>query len=660
MKRSLLRLKLVALGVMAMGLPLTADAYSLKDAAQEAALRNPEVQARWHAFKEATQGAEVAKGGYRPRVDFTAELAKEWLDQDPGIEDNYVTKGLGVFLNQMLFDGGATRYEVKRLNYAQRVAYYDLVKATEDIALETARAYNDVLRFRKLKLLAEDSYVQHRATYEQISRRVKSGVGRRVDLEQAGGRLALAESNLITENSNLHDVSARYQRVVGSLPPADMTEPESLKANVPAALRDALYETYKSHPGILAAQENIVSAQAGAEGARSRFYPRLDLRASHSEGWDTDGYQDESRSRIGLLLNYNLYNGGSDKAQERRDWERVNVAKDLRDKECRDARQTLTIAHNDIRKLGEQLSYLDQHQLSTEKARDAYRKQFDIGQRTLLDVLDTENELYDARRAYTNGLHDLTHAYTRTQAAMGKLVPAMDIKPLETPELFKADEQAAFDPDTICPPQGDLSSPIDKDKIFSDALAANPDLLPPEPAPEAKAVPLLVPIATATAPATAAAPAVPAAPAAPGDEDKDGVNDDKDKCASTAAGTQVDHDGCPIKEVIHLKGVSFDLDQHDLRPDAIPVLEEALKVLQRYPELKVEVAGHTDHFNSDAYNQALSERRAKSVMTYFVDKGIAADRLTAKGYGESKPIASNATADGQSQNRRVELRVQNM
>lgn len=629
MKIPAMRINLVILAFVVLTMPLAAQAITLQEAAQEAALRNPEVLSRWHAYRESTEGIDVAKGGYRPKVDLSAELGWERLDRSPGGDDSYATSGLGIFLNQMLFDGYATKYEVKRLNYAQRAVYYAFVKATEDNVLETMRAYNDVLRYRKLKKLAEDNYVQHRAIFEQLQRRVKAGVGRRVDLEQASGRLALAESNLLTETSNLHDVSARYQRLVGAVPAAEMQEPGLLKAAVPDRLRDALYAAYKTNPGLLAAQENIVSAQAGANGARANFYPRLDLRASHNMGWNVDGLSDDTRDKIGLLLNYNLYNGGADQARQRQYWERVNIAKDLRDKECRDVRQTVTIAHNDIKKLAEQLAYLDQHQLSTEKARDAYRKQFDIGQRTLLDVLDSENELFEARRAYVAGLHDYAYAYARTQAGMGRLLNAIDMHGLEVRDLHAADEQAPFDPDAICPHEGDLAAQVDKDKLFADALSENPDLLPQESRALAK------------------------------DADSDGVEDGKDKCPGTPAGTKVDQVGCPMKAIIDLKGVNFDYDKHDLRPDALPILDEALKVLQRYPELRIEVAGHTDYFNTEEYNQALSERRAKAVREYFVSKGIAADRMTAKGYGESQPIADNETPEGQSKNRRVELRVLN-
>ncbi len=108
-----------------------------------------------------------------------------------------------------------------------------------------------------------------------------------------------------------------------------------------------------------------------------------------------------------------------------------------------------------------------------------------------------------------------------------------------------------------------------------------------------------------------------------------------------------------------LKGVNFDYDKSILRPDAFPVLDEVAETLARYPEIRVEIGGHTDWNNSDAYNQRLSERRAQSVMDYLVSKGIAANRMAVKGYGEAKPIADNNTENGRFQNRRVELRILN-
>lgn len=457
-------------------------AFDLKETVQEAVLRNPEVLSKWHAYREATQNIDVVSGGYRPKVDLSTGVKREYLKRPGTPETRYTTTGTSLFLNQMLFDGFATKSEVERFSYAQRVRYFELLNATDTVALEAIRAYNDVLRYRKLKQLAEENYVQHRALHEQISRRVKARVGRQVDLEQAGGRLALAESNLLVETSNLHDVSARFQRIVGKAPHADMRMPARMDKEIPGTKAEAVLVGYQHNPALLAAQENIVSATAEARGARAPFMPKVHFQARHDLGRNTNGVEGkDTLTSYGLVLNMNLYNGGSDSARQRQYAERVNIAKDLRDKVCRDIRQVITIAFNDLKKLAERIGYLDQHQLSTEKARDAYRKQFDIGQRTLLDLLDTENELFEARRAYVNAVHDHFYAYASTQAGMGKLRQQLGLQHLEIEGLSEQSELAEFDAATTCPPEGDLTAMLDKEKIFADALKARPELLPPIP-----------------------------------------------------------------------------------------------------------------------------------------------------------------------------------
>ena len=165
------------------------------------------------------------------------------------------------------------------------------------------------------------------------------------------------------------------------------------------------------------------------------------------------------------------------------------------------------------------------------------------------------------------------------------------------------------------------------------------------------------------------APVAPA-PVAPNcadmDDDGDGVNNCDDKCPGSQAGQTIGPDGCPVPVSIDLKGVNFDFDMSTLRPDAVAILNEAAEILKRYPELKVEVAGHTDSVGSDAYNQGLSERRARAVYDYLTSNGVDASRMTGpNGYGESRPIAPNTNEDGsdnpegRARNRRTELNVQN-
>lgn len=141
------------------------------------------------------------------------------------------------------------------------------------------------------------------------------------------------------------------------------------------------------------------------------------------------------------------------------------------------------------------------------------------------------------------------------------------------------------------------------------------------------------------------------------DDDNDGVVNRLDDCPDTAVDVRVDVHGCEIKDVIQLPGVNFETNSDRLLPGADRVLRDAAATLRKYPELAIEVAGHTDSAGAANYNQGLSERRANTVRDYLIGAGAMEGGLTAKGYGEAHPIADNATADGRASNRRVELRI---
>lgn len=142
----------------------------------------------------------------------------------------------------------------------------------------------------------------------------------------------------------------------------------------------------------------------------------------------------------------------------------------------------------------------------------------------------------------------------------------------------------------------------------------------------------------------------------PMDGDEDGVIDDNDKCPDTIKGAKVNEEGCAVFEG-NLKGVNFDSGSANLTTGARIVLDNVASEMKKFPELKVEIGAHTDSQGSDAFNKDLSHRRAASVRTYMLEKGIVANRMTSVGYGEARPIADNMTAAGRAENRRVEFTV---
>jgi OOP family OmpA-OmpF porin len=151
-----------------------------------------------------------------------------------------------------------------------------------------------------------------------------------------------------------------------------------------------------------------------------------------------------------------------------------------------------------------------------------------------------------------------------------------------------------------------------------------------------------------------------------GDSDADGIADSMDKCPDSAEGAKIDKSGCPVatfeekKEVlakIDLRDVNFKSNSQELTADSQASLEAAVVALKANDSIKLEVQAYSDSGGADAYNLALSKKRAASVKQYLMDNGVDASRLTAKGYGEANPIADNSTAAGRAKNRRVEFKV---
>jgi adhesin transport system outer membrane protein len=417
----------------------------MREAVAKALAQNPEVSARLNAYRAASEAVTVGRAGWLPRLDLNADVGQDRDRITSRTPENQTLNrtGASLQLSQVLWDGMGTRSEVGRLGHERLARYFELLDTSEQTALEAARAHLDVLRFRRLVVLAEDNYVQHRYAYVQIQKRVSAGVSPLVDLEQANARLALAESNLTTELANLHDVAARYQRIVGEAPPATLPAPTPLTAGVPADGNAAITTAVQRSAAVSASIEGLRAARASATLRDGSYQPRVEARLRAGGGRNYESVLDRTRAATAeIVLNWNLYNGGADQARVRQAASVVTQAADLRDKACRDARQTTAIAFNDTRKLTEQIVLLERNTLSIEKARDAYRQQFDVNrQRSLLDLLNAENEVYTARRSLANAQFDLNVAYVRTHAAMSQLTSQLGLARAET--LQEATDWAA-------------------------------------------------------------------------------------------------------------------------------------------------------------------------------------------------------------------------
>lgn len=569
-----------------------ASPETLEKIIEKAVTENPEVQASFHAFRASEFDESAAKGRYLPNL----TVDQTFRNQErltPNINNTYTPNQQSTLtLRQMIFDGLATPSEVGRLDHVAKSRFYELQGQMQSVALDTATAYFDLLRYRRLVSYAQDNFVVHKQIFDKIKSRVDAGVGKKVDLEQATGRLALAEANLLTETTNLYDVSARFQRLVGELPPDAVTEVMLTGDGMEASADQVLDTAYKQNPNILAAIENIIAVEKSVTGRKAPFMPRLDLQGRKII--DVNGASKNSTlaaDTLEVTASWNIFNGFTDKSNLDSAVETLNRSHDLRDKACIDTRQLVAIAYNNIRQLNEQVAYRKQHQDSIENARLAYRKQYDIGQRTLLDLLDTENEYFQSRRNFTNAEMDLSTAYARTYAGQGLLLKKLGVSRTDVGEYPR---EEYMDRENVCKAVAPTQVVPDKAALLANAKPWEGEAFKPK---TEKATMKFTPRILFQA-----------------------------------------------NSAIILPESYADLD----------IVYDVVKEWGN-DKIEIAGHTDKRNTSKEKYNLLLSEKRAKAVADYLVKKGLDGQRLVVKGYGFSQPIAENDPVNGNDANRRVEV-----
>lgn len=646
---------LAAVVCLVCGLSTPAAAQSLPEplvkATREAVLNNPEVQARWHAFLASTAEVGLAKAGNMPQIGATLGAGRERKVRPNTPTLNYTRSGLSLNLDQVLFEGFFTPSEIKRLDFAKLTRYYELLDAAESVALGAVAAYVDLSRYGELVEQARLNYADHKLTAQQIEERSDAGVSRRVDLEQATGRLAQAESALLTEMTSLHDARARWLRVIGAKAPSTVAAlPEGFKMQgIPATVQDALQKGLSNNPSVVAAYENSRSTKAQIKSRQAAYFPRATVGLSTGITRNLDGVTGTSRdSNFEARGTYNVYRGGADIANELRALEFHNQARDLQEKACRDARQTLTIAYNDVVRLTEQLIYLDQHRLSTEKARESYRQQFDIGQRTLLDVLDMQREFFESSRAYINARYNQIAAQGRTLQAMGMITAAVGVaRPdLPKPADIGQDREGGLPPEELCPFDSPVVLKVDK----------------PEPKPVVESYPksyvalLASPdgsVGQVNVKGAGGEQALKAVNQAAGTDGRPAPPADPARLAADFGAAMGAKPKLPATYTVYFK-----LGSTALTDASKTELKMAIDDIQaRGSSADVTVVGHADALGAAAVNDKISLQRANAVAKLLRDAKVKVTGIEVQGQGKNRLAVATPQNKAEERNRRAEITV---
>ncbi|WP_039948963.1 TolC family outer membrane protein [Vibrio ichthyoenteri] len=406
---------------------LNVHSQTLEQAVSITLISNPEIKAAYNEYQSKYYDAEASGGAYLPQIDLDAGIGYENVDLASGTKDELTRKEATLTLTQLLWDGNATLNDMDRTAADAESVRFQLLADASDMALHVSEIYLDATKAYDVLKLSEANLAVHKSIHSDIKRRVESGIGSTADLSQVEARIAKAHGNLIAAQNNMFDIHTQFKRVVGQAPQG-LVFPRADEAALPYTLGEALELANQYHPVIKIALVDVDSARFQYEQSKGVNYPTLSVEAAQIWRDDAGGIVGDSEEFSAMLrLRYNLFNGGSDADRTESAAYQLNKAKDLRDRTYRSVEEGLRLSWSALDLTVQQKEFLEDHVDSASETVIAYEKQYKLGKRTLLDVLNTENELFEARKGYLDAKYQEQFAKYRVLNATGKLLDALRV-----------------------------------------------------------------------------------------------------------------------------------------------------------------------------------------------------------------------------------------
>lgn len=429
--------KLLPLAV-ALATSCSIQAQSLEQAVANSLASNPKIKQAYNNYKSYSEDINITTGSYLPSVNLSASIGQEKTNSNNTRKTNvdtktFNTKQTTLSIRQLIWDGSATLNNISRTKHEAEAARFQLLADANNKALDVTKVYLNYLKANEVLMLSEKNVTVHERIYKDIKRRTDSGLGSTSDMTQIETRIARARSNFVAAQNNFHDAETNFIRLVNELP-QDLVIPEVDTKFIPKTEADALKKALANNPITKVASSDIDAAFSQEKMATGAFLPTFAIEAKQT--W-ADGINSNEehydQTQVQLTMNYNLLNGGSDLAKSRKMAHQVGVAKDIRDNTYLELTEGTKLAWSAFDLTKRQKAFL---QMMVDAASDtviAYEKQFRIGKRTLLDLLNTENELFEARKSYIAAKYDNISAKYRVLNATGDILAEMRVA---TPEAW--------------------------------------------------------------------------------------------------------------------------------------------------------------------------------------------------------------------------------
>jgi len=594
---------------------------------------NPEILEAIERYHSVKAERSIATAGYWPEVGTELAAGPEVTDgvQTGNVRENLTAARATLYARQNLWSGGRTKAFVNETDARILAAAYEVMNVANRVFLETTEAYIQVLQARQLLRFSEENVLTQEKILEQVKEKTAAGFQRVSDLNNSEARLALARGNYVSKQQDLNQAVVQFHRQFGRLIKPDQFVMPKPKYQFPATVEENVDLALRHHPALEVAKYNIQVRKYSHKKAKADYWPTLDLelKAQHRENFNGDPGETDQASAM-LMLNYTFFDGGVRKGEKGRSYGELNKEYQRAYVERRNVNQTARLAWNILQAEEHKRKYLQDHVDLSLQTLEAFKDEYFVGRRTLLDLLNMENEYNSAKNANAESKFSHLVSYYRISQATGLMLHEYDTglrehMQLPPKKVYDLKGYEELDPNRDFDSVQDVTDQCDntvlgtrtefsgcaQEKVFTvgyqEPKDLSPYILPEEGTPEELNLKI--------------------------DKTKD-------------------------EQSIHMDIIYFESDSAALTAETREMLVPIADQLKAAEDFYIEVIGHTDSTASAEHNRKLSLARALSVYDELINLGVPKARLVALGKGEHEPIASNNTEEGKRKNRRIEFRLQ--
>lgn len=611
-----------------------AEPVTLQQVLEDITKTDPTIQEAMKQYESVVAERSIATSEYYPTIGTELSAGPERTEGVPtdDEEKNLVSTSATLYARQNLFNGGRTSAFVDETDARITSAAYEVLNVANDKYLEIAEGYINVVKARELLKIAEKNSLTQERIMRQVREKTEAGFNRVSELYNSESRLVLSKGNFISRQQDLNQALVKFHKLFGRhLEPSQFVEPAP-EYQIPASLTENVDVAFKEHPALKVARYNIEKTKYSYQKSVAAYYPTVDLELQGQYREDIGGEEgDTTQSGAYLTLNYTFFDGGLRKGARLRDQQAIRKEYQRSYIERRNLNETVRLAWNIMEAEQQKNSYLTEHVKLSAKTLGAFKEEYYVGRRTLLDLLNMENEYTDAE-------------LSRAQSHFSYLTSLYQI--MQATGVLLSEHDTGIRDMLILPEEEDDDAMYEDDEYKDHDLDAN--------------------------------------------RDEDTVLDTHDQCDNSFSGIRVSEFGCekdevstvgypheegwqlspyiapndysqPVKEDAEIMEEKLILevnpDSRLLTLDAKRQLLDFVESVGIQSEVSVLVEGYTASDNASEENTRLSQERAELVKGILVDQGIDEARVTAVGRGIANPRASNSTRSGRTMNRRVEITV---